>query len=863
MLKFGIDNVAGADNATIVMNLTALFVGSLLAVTAFAARPLPPPTLAPHRFDRILVKPKGPPGALANFHQGRGNQVSRTWRRFGNLQLVSIPPGANVENVIAAYERSGLVEYAEPDYTGSLAGQKIPDDTYWGDLWGLHDASSDADIDAPEAWHFRTDASAVVVAVLDTGVRYTHEDLAMNMWVNPGEVPGNSTDDDGNGYVDDVHGIDAVAGSGDPMDYDSHGSWVAGILGAVGNNGKGVCGVAWDTQIMAVNIAQSSGAISASDAIEGIDYAIGKGAHIINASWGISGSSDGLLDSIRAAANHGIIVVAAAGNNYAGDIDDDAYISGLSVHPYPAAYEEENILAVAATTSLDTLADYSNIGCVRVDLGAPGGNSPDYLKSTFNGSDSDYNSGEGTSGAAPHVSGSLALLKAQFPNDSYLQLINRLLASVDPLSALTGKCVTGGRLNLRQALISTFSVPANDGFGDGFELKVPSGQGEITATSNNVDATSESGEPSHAGSVARKSIWWHWKPTSSGTVEFRTQGSSFATRLAVYTGSSVSTLTQVASDSTGDACAWSQVSFYATGQTTYRIAVDGVNGEIGTAKLTVRTVGSTARETLAFDPTTLTRSSGQFGLRVEGPPSASVTLDMFRQPGAAGSWTEGYATFTLSAQGIYNYTDTAASDAYRLYRCRVGALKSCNAVGYVDITLSTMVWKMIANPLEAADNRISALFPSPPDGTSLYAFDEASQGWVLNTYDAEWEEWTFPDMTLSPGGGVLARAPSTYSQALIGEVKQGYLVNPVPSGLSIRSSMRPVFGPVSTGIGSPIQEGDLVLRMVNGEYETYAYRNGFWIDSNGDQVAEPVISVGESFWIHKPTSWQQMSSVWP
>lgn len=269
-----------------------------LAATFFAglgllsAQPLAQPPR--YRPDHILVKPTVPVTELAVVHAQMGTQVRKSFARFGNLQVVKLPPGASVAGMVAEYQRSGLVEYAEPDYIVTVDSANHPNDPHYtnGWLWGLNN-TTDTDIDAPEAWHFRTSAEAVVVAVIDSGVWYTHADLVTNMWHNPDEID-NGEDDDGNGIADDIYGIMFKDGdsSGDPLDDAGHGTHVAGIVGAVGNNGEGVVGVAWRVQIMACKFLHPTpgGALegNASDAIACIDYAIAKGANIINASWGFS-----------------------------------------------------------------------------------------------------------------------------------------------------------------------------------------------------------------------------------------------------------------------------------------------------------------------------------------------------------------------------------------------------------------------------------------------------------------------------------------------------------------------------------------------------------------------------------------------
>lgn len=813
----------------------------------------------PHRPDIILVKPKAGTTELAAIHGRLGTQVRKSFQRFGNLQVVKLRPGANLEATIEEYQRSGLVEYAEPDYYITFLSQKLPNDIHFGSLWNMHN-TADADIDAPEAWYFRTDAQGVIVAVIDTGVNYLHEDLAANMWVNPGEIAGNSVDDDGNGYTDDVYGINTrpdAANRADPIDGDGHGSHVAGIVGAVGNNGTGVVGVAWRVQLMALN-----GGVSISEGLlECIDYAIAKGAHIINASWMLP-HSQSLLDAIRTTANHGIIWVAAAGNS--GDVDLDTV--GLSGNRFPAGYDVDNIVTVAATTRTNTLAAFSTFGRVRVHLAAPGGvmdSSTNDILSIGLGNlgigSTNYLLDGGTSMAAPHVAGAFALMKAQFPNDSYLQLINRVFSTVDQLSALDGKCVTGGRLNLHKAITSTSSRPRNDDFSLSYGIVVPGGQTNITATGNNVDATTQAAEPLHGGGTGERSVWWHWpSPASAGTAEIRSQGSTFNTRLAVYTGSVVSNLTLVASNNVSDGCSWSQVNFSYAASTTYRIAVDGYNGAVGSIKLTMQTNSSTTQTNLSFDRTTVVRASGQFRVTVYGPANQSVTLDRFS---ASRKYWTNLTSFTLSGSGVYNYTNTSATNTHEFYRCQIGSLKSCNSVGYADVAMPSG-YSMIANPLNAVDNRVNAVLPNVPDGTYLHKFNEVTdQYYEVNAFISG-SGWIDTNMTLAPGEGAIIQLPSATTVSFIGECQQGYLINPVLSGHSIRSAKAPISGPVTSGLGTPILEGDIIIRMISGTYQHYAYHNGLWI-SIGAQVSEPVINLGESFWINKPTDWQQISSVWP
>lgn len=409
-----------------------------------------------YRTDRIIVKPATGVTAsqLQSFQASRGHRTIRVFTKSANLWVVQLPKGSNIPNEIAAYLKSGLVSYAEPDYQVHTLLE--PNDFRYqdGSLWGLHNTgiyggTIGADIDARDAWNLQTDASNIIVGVVDTGVRMTHEDLAANLWINPGETgtdaqghdkATNGIDDDGDGYIDDVHGINAILGTGDPTDDHGHGTHMSGTIGAVGNNGVGVVGVCWKVQLMACKFIDASGNGSISDAITCLEYARQKGAKIINASWGgYSFTSVALRDEINALRDAGIIFVAAAGND---NNDNDA--KSL----FPASYGYDNVISVAATDRTDNRAFFSNFGGTTVKLGAPGYN----IFSSWNGSDSDYRYDDGTSQAAAVVTGACALVWSHYPNLNYHQVIARILASVDPLPSLQGKTVTGGRLNLYKAI---------------------------------------------------------------------------------------------------------------------------------------------------------------------------------------------------------------------------------------------------------------------------------------------------------------------------------------------------------------------------------------------------------------------------
>ncbi|MCK5282178.1 MAG: S8 family serine peptidase, partial [Nanoarchaeota archaeon] len=274
----------------------------------------------------------------------------------------------NVRKALKDLRKHASVEYAEPNYI--VEAILTPNDPDFSNLYGLHNTGqtggkADADIDAPEAWGLQTGSSNVIVAVIDTGVDYTHEDLADNMWINPGEAPNNGLDDDDNGLVDDYFGWDFYNNSSDPFDDHGHGTHCAGTIGAAGNNSIGVVGVNWNVKIMPLKFLSSGGSGTTADAISAIEYATLMGADIMSNSWGGGGFSQALKDIIEAANTAGILFVAAAGNNGA---NNDQYPH------YPSSYDVPNVIAVAATDHNDDLAGFSCYGALSVDLGAPGVN---------------------------------------------------------------------------------------------------------------------------------------------------------------------------------------------------------------------------------------------------------------------------------------------------------------------------------------------------------------------------------------------------------------------------------------------------------------------------------------------------------
>ena len=419
--------------------------------------------------------------------------------RTGRSTRLRKPPRAQLQ-VERLEERNLLAA----DATAPLAWVAVlPNDPNFSSQYALNNTGQtggrvDADIDAPEAWNLTTGSLKNVVAVVDTGVDYTHVDLYKNIWVNQGEIPSTiksrliDTDNDGlitlydlndprnqgsgkiidvngngridggdllapvskggwadgidndkEGHVDDIIGWNFVNNTNNPYDDNGHGTHVSGIIGAMGNNGVGVSGVNWQVQIMPLKFLGANGSGSTDGAVAAIDYATAHHVLVSNHSWSMGNAYwQPLSDAISRARAAGQIIVAAAGNGGSDSIGDN----NDTTPSYPASFGFDNILAVAATTSNDALTSYSNYGASSVDLAAPGAG----IRSTYPGNG--YYTMGGTSMATPFVTGAVALVKSAHPTWTYSQIIHQILTSVDKLSGLSGKVASGGRLNLAKAV---------------------------------------------------------------------------------------------------------------------------------------------------------------------------------------------------------------------------------------------------------------------------------------------------------------------------------------------------------------------------------------------------------------------------
>jgi len=418
----------------------AFALASLAPALANAA----PPRILP---GELIVRYKDgtTPADRAAFRGRAQADLQREFRMFGMEHLKL--RGMSTDAAIRRFSNDPAVLYVEPNYEITL--DAVPNDPRFPELYGMRNTGQTggtpgADIHATNAWDVFTGDPNLKIGVIDTGVDYNHPDLAANVWTNPGEIPGNGIDDDGNGYVDDVHGYDFVNNDGDPFDDNGHGSHCSGTIAGVGDNNVGVAGVNWHAKIVGIKFLSASGSGSTAAAISGVQYAITVGCRLTSNSWGGGGFSQALLDAINAAGAAGQLFVAAAGNAS----------SNTDVSPqYPAGYDSPYIISVAATDHNDNLASFSNYGATTVDIAAPG---VSILSCQPGGG---YQLLSGTSMATPHVAGVVGLAMGRFPSATNLFIKQLILNAADVKPQLAGKCLTGGRLNAFLAIADPDVTP--------------------------------------------------------------------------------------------------------------------------------------------------------------------------------------------------------------------------------------------------------------------------------------------------------------------------------------------------------------------------------------------------------------------
>lgn len=534
--------------------------------------------------------------------------------------------------------KASMMKIVEPDYV--VFALLTPNDPSFPLLWGLHNTgqtggTGGADIDAPEAWEVARGSSSVVVGVIDTGIDYTHPDLAANMWTNTGEIPNNGIDDDGNGYVDDTRGWDFVSNDNDPADDHYHGTHCAGTIGAVGGNGAGIVGVCHTVRLMALKFLSGSGGGTTSDAIEAVYYATANDATLTSNSWGGGGYSQTLKNAIDAAGSAGLLFVAASGNSS----------TNTDLSPsYPASYDSPNIISVAASDHRDTLASFTNFGATTVDLAAPGVNI--YSTSPGNG----YRTLSGTSMACPHVAGACALIKSARPEMNWAEIKDSVLSNIDGIAGMNGKVLKNGRLNVARSLIiatgpyvtlntitpADGGQPGSSGNSDG--ILNPGEDIALAVTLKNVGAETASGSSTamtvtSAGnhvSVLQGSRTWGDIP-SNGTVNTGT--TPFLLRIAPGTPTPHPfTVNLVTTDGSGDSwTAEAQLTVLTNSTVSGRVTMLTGGGGIGGAMVLYSGPSSGSTLTNADGTYTLNLTDGIYEIRTTAAgynpsPATSVTV---------------------------------------------------------------------------------------------------------------------------------------------------------------------------------------------------------------------------------------------
>jgi subtilisin family serine protease len=391
------------------------------------------------------------------------NEILVKYRGINDIRVIKLNEADNFDKTLSDLNNSQEVEYAEPNYlyTASI----IPSDTYYGNQWYLEK------IKAPQAWDVVREANGVIIAILDSGVQIGHPDLRNNIWRNDKEIPENNIDDDKNGFIDDINGWDFVNNTANPSPKFKdgfteagilHGTIVAGIAAAAGNNAAGIAGIAWRAKIMPLKVLDDAGEGNTSNVVKAIDYAVNNGADIINLSFVGFGFSQSLDSAVKRAYDAGVIVVAAAGN-------EQGQASGYSLDAtpmYPACHDggENRVIGVAATDTIDQKANFSSYGFKCVDIAAPGIS----IFSTavyepgkqINGKFFDkYYDGywSGTSMATPMVSATIALMEEINPSLARDNLLKILLDNTDNINRLNPNYLNQlgrGRLNTYYAVLN-------------------------------------------------------------------------------------------------------------------------------------------------------------------------------------------------------------------------------------------------------------------------------------------------------------------------------------------------------------------------------------------------------------------------
>lgn len=581
---------------------------------------------------------------------GLGDVQGRVIEGLGMEGMVLIESDEGYSSsLVRALKSTDLVASIEPNVVITAAA--TPNDSSYPQQWALNNTGQsggtpDADIDAKEAWDITKGSRDVVIAVVDTGVDYHHTDLKANIWTNPGEIAGNGVDDDGNGFVDDVHGYDFVNNDGDPMDDNSHGTHVAGTIGAVGNNSKGVAGVAWNTSIMVLKFLDASGSGYLSDAVAALNYATmmktdyGVNVCATNNSWGGGGYYSPLNSAINAGADADMLFVAAAGNNGS---NNDAVAS------YPGNYSSNSIISVAATNRNDALTYFSNYGATQVDLAAPGVNIYNTLRNNS------YGNYSGTSMAAPHVTGTAALIWSKYPTLSYRQVRDAIFDGVDSISSLSGKVATGGRLNAKKALQKVANTPDEpdvpsadpDAYEPNDSVSQVNKAAEGGASSPNIGLLSATRTISGLNTVDNAVDWFKFAMNGDGTSEHEVKitftNSQGNLDLALYESDGIT----LVDDSSGSS-------------NSEKIGLNGVDAGTYFVKVTARNDAQSPSYTLTIEPA--------MDLADDYENNDSITIVGNRPEGGEDSPNLAYVVGKLSINELNTLDDSDDFYRFRLAR---------------------------------------------------------------------------------------------------------------------------------------------------------------------------------------------------
>jgi outer membrane protein assembly factor BamB/subtilisin family serine protease len=750
-----------------------------------------------YRDGVVLTKPKAEmvPG-IDKAERAEGLVPRADFERFGHVRVLGIAAGDTVPAAVARLKATGRYEYVEPDYIRRIA--TVPNDPQFANQWGLNNTGANAggggiagaDIHAEAGWSVRSGAAGVIVGMLDSGALLSHEDLVANLWVN--SKPGTTATYNSTPETDSLNGLNAVAGTGPPADDEGHGTATSGVVGAVGNNGLGISGVAWSVQLMELKFISSSGGGSTSDELPCIDYAIAHGVSVINASYGSQSFSQAEMDAIQAAGRAGIIFVCAAGNS-AENIDISPF--------FPADCPLDNIICVGASDNRDLPVYFSNYGSGSVEIFAPGEN---ILSTDYTGTSS-YAYESGTSVAAPFVAGAVALLRAQHPGDTYRETINRVLNGADPVAGLAGRAQTGGRLDLANSLASAPNTAPNALFAN---RTVLAGLDPYTR-SNNADTplALEAGTPAIPGGsgAGGHSLWWQWTAPENASVEIDTSGtgggqyftggSTFPTLLGVYTGSSLGSLTAVATSATyksepleggnGATVGYSQVTFEAAAGTTYQINVQGQGGATGQAVLAIYTdpdYDSFSKARVLAGPSVSVLDANPNATREAGEPT------ILGNAGGHSLWYSWTAPYSGNAQvSGYSYDFNPAVAVYT-----GTALSSLTTVAAASATGSTGTTTAASQCLCTFSAAAGTTYLITVDGVTADDIGE----FTLSIADSKWQATTGDAVTCSPAVG-------TDGTVYVGSNDNAlYAINPATGAVEWSYAAGNVFDTSSAAVGS-------------------------------------------------------------